>query len=287
MKFSYYPGCSLHSTAAEYEHSTKYVCKKMNIELEEIPDWSCCGASSAHSVNHMFGVAVPARNLAIAEKQGLDVLVPCAACYQRLIAVNYEMKHDAHIKENLSKVIGMDYKGETEVLSILEVFNKAGMEQIAKAVEKPLKDLKVVSYYGCYYVKPPKLVNVDDTEDPMLMDKMVEAVGATAIDWPYKTECCGNSLVFHNKDVVLSLTKDILEMAKEAGADCIITACPLCQSNTDTRQGQINKKFGTDFDIPIFYITELLAMAMGASASEIGADTHLTDTSKIIKTIST
>ena len=282
MKFAYYPGCSLHTGATEYEHSTQYVSKKLNVELEEIPDWNCCGASSAHSVGHLYGIAVSARNLAIAEQQGLDVVVPCAACYQRLAAVNYEMKKDPQVKEKLIKAIGRDYKGDTKVLSVLEVFSP---EEIAKKIQKPLKDLKVASYYGCFYVKPPKLAHVDDTENPMSMDKIMEAAGATVVDWAFKTECCGNSLAFHNKDVVLKASKGILEMAIEAGADCIVTACPLCHMNLDMRQSQINKKYNSNLNIPIFYFTELLSLAMGASPSEIEVDKHFVDTSSLVKSL--
>lgn len=282
MKYAYYPGCSLHTGAKEYEKSTLYVCKELGIEFEEIPDWNCCGASSAHSTSHLLGVAVPARNLLIAEKQGLDVVVPCAACYQRLIAVNYEMKNDPHIKENLNKVLPTEYKGETQVLSILEIYDKA---EIAKRIQKPLEGLKVASYYGCYYVKPRKLVSVDDSEDPRSMDEIMEAAGATAVDWSFKTECCANSLAFHNRDVVLNQSRSILQVAKDAGADCIVAACPMCQMNLDMRQSQINKRFQTDFDIPVFYFTELLAIAMGASGSELGVDKHFVDTAKVVNSL--
>ncbi|MHB8172244.1 MAG: CoB--CoM heterodisulfide reductase iron-sulfur subunit B family protein, partial [Thermincolia bacterium] len=206
MKYAYYPGCSLHSLAAEYDHSVLEMCGRLGIEMKEIPDWNCCGASSAHSTNHLLSLAIPARNLAIAEEQGLDVVAPCAACYQRLATVQHETRRDAKIKEKVNKVLGgRTYEAKNEVKSILDILVEYGIDNLAAKVEKPLAGVKVACYYGCYLVKPPKICSVDDAENPMKMDKIMEALGAEVIQWPYKSECCGGSLVFTNPDIVLKL----------------------------------------------------------------------------------
>lgn len=282
MKYGYYPGCSLHCMAAEYNHSTKDVCNKLGVELIELPDWNCCGASSAHSTGHLMGLAIPARNLAIAEEQGLDIVAPCAACYQRLACAQYEIEHDPKVKENINKAIERDYQGSTKVFSIVEPIVKIGYDEIKSKVVKPLEGLKVACYYGCYLVKPPKFATVDDSEYPESLDNIMQAIGAETVEWPYRTECCGGSLVLSETDIVLKCGHDIIKYAKEAGADCIVTACPLCQPNLDTRQGQINKKFGTNYDVPIFYFTELLALALGTNKSDLKLNKHLVDPTKLL-----
>ncbi|GAW30022.1 MULTISPECIES: CoB--CoM heterodisulfide reductase iron-sulfur subunit B family protein [unclassified Carboxydocella] len=277
MEFAYYPGCSLHSVAAEYEQTTRAVCQKLGVSLTEIPDWNCCGASSAHSVNHLAGIAVPARNLALAEEQGKDVVAPCAACYQRLVTADYEMREQPETRARVEKLIQRPWQGKVKVLSILDVFNQIGLEQIRKAAVKPLVGLKVACYYGCYLVKPPKIAHVDDPENPMLMDNILRTLGAETVDWPFKTECCGGSLVLTNTEVVLRLGKDILAAAEAAGANCLVTPCPLCQPNLDMRQSQINKHYNTSFNLPVFYLTELMALALGVSKSQIPLRKHFID----------
>lgn len=285
MKYSYYPGCSLHSVAAEYEQTTKQVCECLDIQLEELQGWTCCGASSAHSTSHLMGVALPAHNLALAEAQGADLLAPCAACFQRMAAAKHDIDQDQSLKTKVEKVLGKELTNTIKPVSILDVFNEAGLEAIASRVKKPLAGLKVASYYGCYLVKPSRYVQVDDAENPQSMDNIMEALGAEAIQWPFKTECCGNSLVFTNADIVLKLAKDILQMAVDSGANCIVTPCPLCQPNLDMRQAEVNKKYGTNFDIPVFYITELMAMAMGVELNALPLNKHYVDPTSLLKVI--
>lgn len=286
MKYAYYPGCSLHGTAIEYNQSVLKACEALNIELEEIPDWSCCGASAAHSTGHLLGLAIPARNLALAEKQGLNVAAPCAACYQRLKFAEYEIKNNPKHKELISKAIEADVQGSVDVVTMVEAIAAVGMDKIAQQVKKPLKDLKVACYYGCFMVKPQRICHVDDTENPKIMDKMMEAIGATSVEWPYKTECCGNSLAFSETDIVLKLSKDILTYAQEAGADCIVAACPLCHSNLDMRQSQINRKYGTNLNIPIIYFTQLLGLAFGQDVGDLGVRKHFVSVEPTISRIS-
>ena len=281
MKYAYYPGCSLHSTASEYDLSTRAVCKELGIELEEIPDWNCCGATSAHSLNRRLSVALPLRNLAKAEAMGLDVVAPCAACFNRLKSA------DAAVKDNpeLLESIGMDYKGSVNVLSLLAAISQIDEETIKSHIKRELSGLKVASYYGCLLLRPPDLINFDDAENPQSLDKLMTAVGAEAVTWPYKTECCGASLSISKSDVVIKLTHDILSMAKRGGANCIVTACPLCQGNLDMRQADVEAKYGEKFDMPIFYFTQLMGMAFGLWAGNLGLNKLMVDPDAVLAEI--
>lgn len=284
MKYAYYPGCSLHSVAKEYNESTLAVFDKLGIGLQEIPDWNCCGSSSAHSVNHLLALAIPGDTLCKAEDMGLDVVAPCAACYQRLKFAEYEMQNDAEIKTKVEQIMDRQYKGTSKAITVLEAIAEVGTDAVAKQVTKPLAGLKVACYYGCFYVRPQKVCHVDDPENPQMMDNIIKALGAEVVDWPFKTECCGGSQVFQNKDAVLKLCKDILDVAISAEADLIVTACPLCQPNLDMRQSQINRKFDSKYKLPILYFTELMGMAMGMKVDD-WFKKHFVDCSDIAKKI--
>ena len=277
MKYAYYPGCSLHSTAKEYDDSTKAVCQELGIELEEIPDWSCCGASSAHATNHDLSMALPLRNLAKAEKMGLDVVIPCAACFNRLKSADAMAKDEPKRLKEISEKFGIDYKGTRQVLSLLNAVDLLGEEAIKSHVKKELSGLKVACYYGCLLLRPPSIAGFDDAENPESLDKIMAEIGAEPVKWPYKHECCGASLLLSKSEIVVKLTHDILSMAKRAGADCIVTACPLCQANLDTRQSQVEAKYGEKFDMPIFYFTQLLGMAFGVANSALGLKKLMVD----------
>ncbi|MFZ5639243.1 MAG: CoB--CoM heterodisulfide reductase iron-sulfur subunit B family protein [Bacillota bacterium] len=286
MRLAYYPGCSLHSMETAYDHSVKAVCKHLGIDLWEIPDWVCCGASSAHSIDHLIGLAIPAKTLVKAEKEGLDVMAPCAACWQRLVWVNHEVNTNTKMKEKISKAIGEEIKGTSKVLTIMEAIASVGTDKIAQAVKKPLTGLKVASYYGCYYVKPPKLTHVDDPENPQLIDNLMKAIGAEAVDWPFKTECCGTSLIFQDVNTTLDMSRKVIDVATKAGAEVIVTACPVCEMNLDMRMESINKRFKTNYHIPVVYFTELMAVALGSSPQEVGIDKgHCSSTQSLLAKI--
>ncbi len=275
MKFAYYPGCSLSATGIEYNMSTKAVAKAMGVELWEIPEWNCCGASAAHLTNHHLSLALPARNLAIAEKEGLDVAVPCAACYARLKSTEMAVRESAATKQEVNEIIEMEYNAVINVKPMLDVFvNQVGLDAIKALVNKPLEGLKVAAYYGCLLVKPPKVVEFDDPEHPQSMDRLVNALGGTAVEWGYKTECCGAGHPTTVPEVGFKMVNDILHFAKAEGAECIVTACPLCLVNLDFRQAQVEKQYGVNYEIPVFYFTELMGLAMGLSLKELGIDRH-------------
>ncbi len=275
MKYAYYPGCSLNATGKEYDLSTKAVAKKIGMELQEIPDWNCCGASAAHLTNPDLALALPARNLSLAEGLGLDIAVPCAACFSRMKATVKAVRDDKKVLEKVNEITGMEYHAENDVYNMLDIMaNKVPAEEITAKVVKPLTGLKVACYYGCLLVRPPKTTQFDNPENPQSMEKVLRLTGATPIDWSFKTECCGASFAVAKQDVALEMIRRILENAKLNGAEAIATACPLCMLNLDMRQKAINAKYKTDYHFPVYYFTELLGCAMGVSPKEMGMEKH-------------
>lgn len=289
MKFAYYPGCSLHATAREYDRSTRAVCAALGIRLEELADWTCCGATSAHASDHFLSVALPARNLLLSRATGLDLVVPCAACYQRLRVAELALEADPGLKAAVAGTTGETFEEHANpgrVRSLLEVLSAAPVrERIAAAVQRPLEGLKVACYYGCLLVRPPAVTGFDDPEQPHSMDDLLAACGAAPVDWGYKTECCGASLALSNEAVVLKLTHDILRVARASGAQCLAVACPLCQSNLDTRQGHVNRAFGENFALPVVYFTQLIGLTLGLAPRELGLDTHFVETGPLLRAL--
>ena len=284
MRYAYYPGCCDHTSAKEYDISTRAVCSGLGIELMEIPDWSCCGSTPGHSTSHLLGVALSARNLALVEEMGLECTASCAACYQRLAMANVEMKKDAELCEKINLVTGKPYHGGVKVKSILEVITEMNQTQLQTKIIKSLTNLKIAVYYGCLMVRP-KEIQIDDPENPTIMDKLLVSMGAKTLDWSYKTECCGAALAMSNEDIVLKLAHKILFNAKCVGANCIVTACPLCHFNLDMRQKRVNKVYGTDYNLPVFYFTQLIGLAMGLKAEDLCLKSHFVDTKIILELI--
>jgi heterodisulfide reductase subunit B2 len=259
----------MEGTAHDYQKSTLAVSRALGLALPEIPGWTCCGSTSAHQTDHLLSLALPAKNLVAAE--GKTVAVGCAACYSRLKTANHEIASDPETRKTVAAVVGKDYDGKTEILHLLEILARdIGMKKIVAAVKQPLTGLKLVTYYGCLLSRPPEVTKFDDPENPTLMDQVLEAAGATVLPWPHKTECCGAGYSITDVAVVKRLTREILAMAKAAGADCIATACPLCQLNLDLRQKDTEKASGEQFNLPVFYFTQLLGLAFGISRKELG-----------------
>ena len=285
MKIAYYPGCSLHSTGVEYDISTRKVCDAMGIELAEVNDWICCGATPAHQCDELMSVALPAKNLALAAQTDnlKEVCAPCASCYSRLKFAQQKMT-DENLKKNVEEIIGLAYPEDIKVLHMLDVIvEKVGIDAIKEKVVKSLDGIKVACYYGCLMTRPPKVTARQQFENPTDMEIVLEALGAEAIDWNMKTFCCGASFALTQTDVVLELTRKILADADSAGAQVISVGCPLCHANLDGRQQQINEKFNTDFKIPIFYFTELIGLALGIKAKDLGIFKHLTEVKDFLK----
>jgi heterodisulfide reductase subunit B2 len=278
MKYAYYPGCSSEGSGAEYAHASEAVLEALGVELQEIDDWVCCGATPAHATSHLMSLALPAISCAAAEKQSLDIMTLCAACHSRLKQTNQQLKDDPALRTKISEIIEEDYQGSLNVLHITEVLvREVGLEAIKGRVEAPLKGLKVACYYGCLMSRMPDSLLSDKPEYPMLLDNVMEAVGAEPLDWPYKTECCGAALTLTRTKTVIRLCADVLHMAKQSGADMLVVACPLCQANLDMYQGEAEKLLGERFSIPAVYFVQLMGLAMGLDPKRLCLDRLIVD----------
>jgi heterodisulfide reductase subunit B len=284
-KYAYYPGCSLHSTGSEYDVSFRAVCEKLGIEIEEIKDWICCGTSPAHCTSRLLSLALPYQNICLAEKMGMtDIVAPCAACFARLKTAMHEAAEDPRIAGQIQEVLDMPLPESMNVVSPLEIFRNG--VNLAEAVVRPLPELKVACYYGCLLTRPSKVMQFDECEYPMTMDELLRTLGITTLDWSYKTECCGGALAMTRTDVVLKLTHDILEEAVAVGANAIAVACPLCHVNLDTRQEEVEKEYNVRYGLPIFYFTQLMALAFGIGADKLGLKKHFVSADELLAGIS-
>jgi len=271
VKYAYYPGCSLESTAWDFDRSTRAVCRALGIKLEEIPDWVCCGSTPAHATNVLLSVALPVVNLQKAQAMGAAVMTACASCYSRLRTANHKVRNEPDQRAQVERITEAAYDGGVAVHHVLDVLlNHLGPEEIRHKVTRRLTGLRAASYYGCLLSRPPEIVAFDNPEHPTCMDDLVAAVGAEPVEWPYKTECCGAGLSMTRSEVVARLSHKLLSMAHRAGARCIVVACPLCQVNLDLRQADAKKAHGDLPDMPILYITQLLGLALGLSPDELG-----------------
>jgi heterodisulfide reductase subunit B2 len=289
MRIGYYPGCAITkgATSEEYGTSVMEVAKVIGPELEEINDWNCCGASSAHATNHKLSTALSVRNISLAEKDGFkEILAPCPMCSQRLIISQKDVADDEKLRKEVEDAIEMSCNNNVKISNYLEIIKNYSMDEIAEKKKKTPKDLKIASYYGCLLVRPPKVLKFDDPEDPKSMDEIVKAIGATPVEWEFKTNCCGGGFTLSRTDVVLKLTNDILEGAVDAGADAIAVACPMCHANLDMRQKNIEKEYNRKFNIPIVYISELIGLALGLRAEDLGLNKHFIGTESVVNAFS-
>jgi heterodisulfide reductase subunit B len=254
MKFSYYPGCTEHSTSVEYGLSTHGVFKTLGVELVEIEDWNCCGAAATHSINHLLSLCLPARNISKAQSsQAGPLVVPCAGCFNMLKRTEYALKNDEAKRKEIEGIVGFTYQPSFEILALMDVMlNRIGLEKVQEMVKRPLRGLKAACYYGCALVRHPKVTELDDPENPQYLDRLIKALGGEPVEWSYKIECCGADLALTYGDIVKKLVGRIVSMAKEAGAQCMVTSCGLCQANLEMRQ---------EIGLPIFYFTELMGVA--------------------------
>jgi len=273
VKYAFFPGCSLESTAWDFDRSTRAVCRALGIELEEIPDWVCCGSTPAHASSALLAVALPVLNLQKARAAGLPVMTACASCYARLRTANHKVRHEPEDRRRTERITGKPYDGGVEVHHVLDVLvNHFGLEKIRAKVNQPLDGLRVACYYGCLLTRPPEIVAFDDPEHPTCMDDLAAAAGAEPVLWPFKTECCGASLSMTHAEVVGRLGHKLLSMARQAGAECLAVACPLCQVNLDLRQADAAKAHGALPPTPVLYVTQLLGLALGLSPQELGLE---------------
>ena len=277
--FSFFPGCSYHSTGISYAQSTEYLAGVLGIEFYEIEDWNCCGASAAPTVSDDLMYALPARNLALSEDQHpyLEVVTPCTGCYAALKRAEVWTKENDVNRKRVSNLIGMNFQGRPEVRSLLEVMVRPEMiEDVVHHLQKQLGGMKIACYYGCGQVRPEQVTQSSNAENPTYMEALLNAAGAQCIDWSFKTECCGASNHVIRPKVARSATEQIFRNAQINGAECIVTSCPLCWMNLDMREEKINQEHGTDYHLPVYFFTELLALACGATPEQAGIQRHFT-----------
>jgi heterodisulfide reductase subunit B len=258
---AYYPGCSLESTAAEYDKSTRAIAEALGLNLIEPDGWVCCGSSPGHKADPEAALRLPMENLALVEKSGFkEVTMPCASCFNRHKAAQFEIRHHDGAKEKMDDVLNYEYQDSVQVTTLAEtIFKHVEADQLTEKVKKPLQGLKVVCYYGCLLTRPPEVTEAEHPENPTDMDELMTAMGAKSIDWSYKTACCGASHSAVRPDIVIDLSKSIVDHARNAGADAVVVACPLCHLNLDGRQMQMD----VEEPMPILYFTQLMALALG------------------------
>ncbi|MFH1485926.1 MAG: CoB--CoM heterodisulfide reductase iron-sulfur subunit B family protein [Chloroflexota bacterium] len=279
MKVSYYPGCSLDGTAREYGESTEAISEALGVELQELRDWTCCGSSSAHTMNSRLDVALAARNLEIADEVGMDLVIPCAACYQRLKAAEKRLLAGEAVEGIAGK-----YRGNFHIKPLVDfIWEDVGEKAVRAKLKKPLNALNPVCYYGCLTARPPKVTDAKRPEDPQSMDSLVRSLGANVKNWSYKTDCCGGSLILTRPDIAKKLVQKIFDMADEAGADCVVTACPMCQSNLDTWQADLSQETGKEYNTPVFYVTELMGLAFEEPDVGKWLGRHMTDPRPLLR----
>ncbi len=271
-KVTYYPGCSLEGTALDYAASIAGVTPLLDLELAELEDWNCCGASSAHSVNQNLALALPARNLALAEKAGQDLVVPCALCFNRLKVAEKALKGDAGAR------LGVSFKGTIKVWDLLDYLTQdVFLAALAEKVVKPLQGLAGVGYYGCLAARPPAVTEKKDYENPQNLERLLTTLGASPRDWSFKTDCCGAGLAVARPDIIDTLVERLYDRALAAGAACIVVSCQMCQANLDLSQKRISRKAGRDYYLPVFYFTELIGLALGHPQVRDWLKGHLVD----------
>jgi heterodisulfide reductase subunit B len=276
--YSYFPGCSLKSMSTPYDISTRRVVERLDVKFEELEDWNCCGATSYMSVNELMSFAISARNLALAERVGNDLVTPCSACFAVLNKTEVYLKEHEELKAKVDKCLdaaNMSYNGGVRVRHLLDIFvNDIGYEAIGSKIKKPLNGIKLAPYYGCQIVRPKN--PFDHHESPTSLDELLSHLGADVVDYAYKVKCCGASLMASDERAALELVDKLLNCAIENKADAIVTTCPLCHMNLDSYQTRINRMFKKNYKIPILYFTQAVGLAIGFTIKEMAIDKSIT-----------
>jgi heterodisulfide reductase subunit B len=282
--YSYFPGCSLEKMAAAYHVSTLEVAGRLGVELKELDDWNCCGATAYFHVDELMAHTLCARNLAIAEREGADVVAPCSGCFKNMYFANLHLRHDPELAEHINEAIkadGLEFRGTVQVRHLMEVFiQDVGLAEIRRQVTRPLAGVRVAPYYGCQIIRPQKAG--EDVEQPRFFEDLLSAIGAEPVPYPLKLRCCGGSLIVTNRKAALSMVHQLLQNAADSGAGLIATTCPLCQINLECYQRHVNRMFGTTFALPIVYFTQLMGLALGASPAELGIGTEVIPPTQVL-----
>lgn len=288
MKIAYYPGCSLHASSAFYDVQTKLVAKKLGVELVELEDWNCCGATSACKTDAFLSIALPARNIGIADASGLDELViPCSSCYSRSLVSQKVLADNPDLKNTINSELSKKVSGRIKILSIVELLlQKVNSKEFTEQIKYKLEGFKPACYYGCLLTRFPYDVSISDNiENPQGIDNICKKIGAESVDWNYKTDCCGASATVNDQDVALRLMSKIMKDAIARGANCFVTTCPMCQLNLDAYQDAVREKYGIQQRMPVYFITELVGLALGLNEKDLQIDRHFVDATGLIKEI--
>ncbi|MGD0992029.1 MAG: CoB--CoM heterodisulfide reductase iron-sulfur subunit B family protein [Gemmatimonadales bacterium] len=287
-RYAYFPGCSAETVSASYHLSTIETGAKLGVQFEEIEDWNCCGATPYTNIDELLAHTLCARNLAIAERTGLDVVAPCNACFKNLYHANQDLKKDADLAEHMNFALeadGLHYGGAVNVHHLIHVFVRdVGLDAIKQKVTRPLKGLKVAAYYGCQLVRPDRNDGFDAT-GPRYFEDLVAALGAKPVEFAHRLRCCGASLMIGFRRAALAMVHELLRGAAQAHADVIATACPLCQLNLECYQRDVNREFGTAYEIPVLYFTQLMGLAMGISAKKLGIGTEMISPKAVLECV--
>jgi len=286
-EYLYFPGCSLEKIALSYHLSALETTQKLGVKLKELDDWNCCGATAYFHVDELLAYTLVARNLAMAEKEGSEVVAPCSACYKNMYFTNVHLHEDPDLAEYINEALHEDnlsYSGKVAVKHLLEVFaNDIGSEEIKSKVVFPLTGLKVAAYYGCQILRPRK--DHENVEQPQFFEELMAAIGATPVEFPLKMTCCGGSLLISSRPAAYAMIHNLLYNVQLAQADVIATACPLCQVNLECYQQQVNQEFGTHFSIPVVYFTQLIGLSMGIPPKKLGFGKEFLSPKKAIDAI--
>lgn len=275
MEIGYYPGCALHGSSGDYEMSVRACLATLGVGLRELDDWICCGATAAHSLNHKLAVALPARNLALAERDGMaEMLAPCPMCSAQLIKANRAMVAQPALREEISEIVEAKVTGATAVLNLIQVFQRIGYDTIREKATRRLEEFKPACYYGCLLTRPPEALRFDDCEHPQSMEQLLSALGAQPVDWNYKTECCGAGMTMANESTVLDLSHKILANAAAHGANCLVVACPMCHVNLDMKQADIERRHQVRHEMMVYYLSDLVGLALGIKEKRLGINRH-------------
>lgn len=286
--YAYYPGCSLETMAGSYHVSAVEVADRLSVELEEIEDWNCCGATAYSSVDELLAQVLSTRNLAIAESSGrTDVVAPCSACFKNLFFANQHLADDPDLMEHMNYALEADdlhYDGGVQVHHLLGLFtDEVGLDAIREKVVAPFEGLKVAAYYGCQITRPVKPgQTMDDVEAPHFFEDLLEVLGAEVVPFARRLQCCGASLIATARKAALSMLRELLQSAVSAGADVIATACPLCQINLEAYQREVNHEHGTDFEMPVMYFTQLMGLALGATEKQLAIGSEVVSVEKVL-----
>jgi len=282
--YSYFPGCSAEATATGLGLSVQAIAKPLEMELIELEDWTCCGSTPYGSLDKPESIVVASRNLALAEKTGLDLVTPCSSCFLTLYQANLQLKEHPQLMRQVNEALAvadLEYHGNVRVRDLMEVlFNDVTSEVIASKVQWGLNGLKVAPYYGCQLVRPD--YGFDDPEFPQTLDRLVESLGAEAVPFPLKARCCGGSLIISEEDLALGLLRKLLKNAAENGAQCIATPCPLCQTNLDAYQSKVNSKFKTNYNLPVLFITQLIGLTLRIDPISLGLNTNIVSPDRVL-----